>query len=97
MTPERCAQALDDALQRNPTVKFLVDALAKAGCPVTRRFFSVETCDAKVVGGFRPGDGVRACRACLRWRVWRATAFWRSPLARAGGDVSQPHPDRHRV
>jgi mitochondrial inner membrane protease ATP23 len=59
MTPERCARALDDALERNVTVKFLLDALAKAGCPVTRRFFTVEKCDTQVVGGFRPGDGVR--------------------------------------
>jgi inner membrane protease ATP23 len=59
MTPERCAKELDEALGRSSVVKFMVDALAKAGCPVGRSFFSVETCDQKVVGGFRPGDGVR--------------------------------------
>jgi hypothetical protein len=51
MTPE--------SLAGSATVKFVLDALAKAGCPVTRSFFTVESCDAKVVGGFRPGDGVR--------------------------------------
>jgi inner membrane protease ATP23 len=40
-------------------VRFMVDALRKAGCAVDRRFFTVETCDQQVVGGFRPPDGVR--------------------------------------
>ena len=62
MTPDRCAKALDESLAGSATVKFVLDALAKAGCPVTRSFFTVETCDAKVVGGFRPGDGVRRRR-----------------------------------
>ena len=43
-------------------MRFLVEALRKAGCPVDRRFFSVETCEGQVVGGFRPPDGVRAAR-----------------------------------
>jgi inner membrane protease ATP23 len=42
----------------------MVDALRAAGCPVDRRFFSVETCEQQVVGGFRTGGGVRqACDA----------------------------------
>ena len=44
------------------TVKFMVQALHRAGCPVDRRFFSVESCTQEVVGGFRPGDGVRGER-----------------------------------
>ena len=46
-----------------PTVKFMIEALRKAGCAVDKRFFRVETCEGSVVGGFRPPDGVRLrCR-----------------------------------
>ena len=41
------------------TVRFLLGALEKAGCPVDRSFFKVETCEQQVVGGFRPPDGAR--------------------------------------
>jgi inner membrane protease ATP23 len=44
----------------------MLQALAKAGCPVDRRFFTVETCEKALVGGFRPPDGVRA----LKRRSW---------------------------
>jgi hypothetical protein len=56
-------------------VKFMVAALAKAGCAVDKRFFSIETCAQSVVGGFRPPDGVRArsprCRARIAARMTR--------------------------
>ena len=44
------------------TVRFMMDALRKAGCPVDRSFFRVEKCEGEVVGGFRPPDGVRALK-----------------------------------
>jgi len=74
MTPELCAAELERAIQSSAppvlavvprsrpadaTVRFMIQALEKAGCAVDRRFFSVETCEQQVVGGFRPGDGVR--------------------------------------
>jgi hypothetical protein len=92
LTPEACREQLSTALRHSPTVKFMVDALAKAGCPVDSSFFSVETCQQQVVGGFRPGDGVRPT---LPARV-RSPLVAHSPV-RAGGDVSQPHAERHRV
>ena len=48
------------------TVKFMMDAMRKAGCAVDRRFFKVEACEGNVVGGFRPPDGVRT----LYRRAW---------------------------
>ena len=92
LTPEVCREQLQTALKHSPTVKFMVDALAKAGCPVDSSFFSVETCQQQVVGGFRPGDGVRAA---LRARLLPPPP--RSQPCLAGGDVSQPHAERHRV
>ena len=41
------------------TVRYMLDALAKAGCAIDKSFFKVETCEQQVVGGFRPPDGVR--------------------------------------
>ena len=61
------------------TVKFMLDAMRKAGCAVDRRFFKVEACEGNVVGGFRPPDGVRpqplrvaphAARLTRRGRRW---------------------------
>jgi hypothetical protein len=42
------------------TVKFMIDAMAKAGCTVGKSFFTVEECEVAVEGGFRPPDGVCA-------------------------------------
>jgi inner membrane protease ATP23 len=47
-------------------VRFMLDAMRKAGCAVDKRFFSVETCDQAVVGGFRPPDGVRLAQRAHR-------------------------------
>lgn len=44
----------------DPTVKYLVNALAQQGCPVTRSFFRVEDCSENASGGFLPGTGVRS-------------------------------------
>ena len=97
MTPERCSKALDDALERNVTVKFLLDALAKAGCPVTRRFFTVEKCDTQVVGGFRPGDGVRFTTRLCRLATLLIARASDSSLSAPGCHVPQPHNDCHGV
>ncbi len=56
----------------------MVDALRKAGCAVDKRFFSVETCDQAVVGGFRPPDGVRT-RSSNNTHTARACASLLSP------------------
>ena len=47
----------------------MMDAMRKAGCAVDRRFFKVEACEGNVVGGFRPPDGVRTLRRCVRPRL----------------------------
>lgn len=42
----------------DPTVKFVREALTKAGCPVAEKFFKSELCSMKVGGGFKQDDGV---------------------------------------
>jgi hypothetical protein len=42
----------------DPTVKFVREALTKAGCPVADKFFKPEQCSMKVGGGFKQDDGV---------------------------------------
>ena len=49
------------ATRTSPIVRFMLQKLAEAGCAIDARFFSVETCDKSVVGGFRPPDGVVMC------------------------------------
>ena len=44
----------------DPTVKFVREALTKAGCPVADKFFKPEHCSMKVGGGFKQEDGVRS-------------------------------------
>ena len=62
MTPERCERELHDmATRTSPIVRFMLQKLAEDGCAIDARFFSVETCDKSVVGGFRPPDGVVMC------------------------------------
>ena len=51
MTPEKCESELDDITSRTPMVKFLLEALSKAGCPVKREFFEVQYCSQAVLGG----------------------------------------------
>ena len=50
MTPEKCESELDDITSRTPMVKFLLEALSKAGCPVKREFFEVQYCSQAVLG-----------------------------------------------
>ncbi|KAL0040406.1 hypothetical protein WJX77_006244 [Trebouxia sp. C0004] len=52
---------LQHALNRDPTVKFMVDKMKEAGCEVHKSFFQVENCDAQAGGGFRPPDGSSQC------------------------------------
>ena len=49
--PEKCESELDDITSRTPMVKFLLEALSKAGCPVKREFFEVQYCSQAVLGG----------------------------------------------
>lgn len=63
----------------------MLAALQRAGCPVDRRFFKVEACEAAVVGGFRPGDGVVVCHNAVQ----SATEFRRG--------AARPAAARHRL
>ena len=57
--PEKCESELDDITSRTPMVKFLLEALSKAGCPVKREFFEVQYCSQAVLGvPSGPGGGV---------------------------------------
>lgn len=69
MTPEKCESELDDISARTPVVRFLLEALAKAGCPVKREFFEVQHCSQAVMGGFRPDQGVVLCHNNLMSRT----------------------------
>jgi len=61
MKLEEAEQKLEQSLTNDATVKFMIDAMAKAGCTVGKSFFTVEECDVAVEGGFRPPDGVVLC------------------------------------
>jgi mitochondrial inner membrane protease ATP23 len=69
MTPEKCESELDDISRKTPMVRFLLEALEKAGCPVNRSFFEVQRCNAAVLGGFRPDEGVVLCHNNLTNRT----------------------------
>lgn len=69
MTPEKCESELDDICRRAPMVRFMLEALEKAGCPVNRRFFEVQHCSQAVMGGFRPDEGVVLCHNNLMTRT----------------------------
>lgn len=51
----------------DPTVKFMIEALAKAGCPVTEKFFKSENCTMEAGGGFVPQIGVRSTALTTNW------------------------------
>ncbi|EKX39502.1 hypothetical protein GUITHDRAFT_154436 [Guillardia theta CCMP2712] len=60
----------EKAIKRSPFVKFMMEHMAKRGCPVDESFFVVRHCDEKVGGGFdesasRQG-GVVLCENHLR-------------------------------
>ena len=90
MTPERCERELHDmATRTSPIVRFMLQKLAEAGCAIDARFFSVETCDRSVVGGFRPPDGVVMCHNQIHDRTTmenmlahELTGNWRERLER---------------
>ncbi|KAL2623305.1 hypothetical protein R1flu_003510 [Riccia fluitans] len=56
-----CERMIEHSLRRNPTVKFMREALAKAGCPVTEKFFKAENCTLQAGGGFVPQVGISIC------------------------------------
>ena len=43
MTPEKCESELADIAKKTPMVRFLLEALDKAGCPVNRDFSRCST------------------------------------------------------
>ena len=69
MTPEKCEGELKDIAKKTPMVRFLLEALDKAGCPVNRDFFEVQYCSQAVLGGFRPDQGVVLCHNNLMSRT----------------------------
>jgi inner membrane protease ATP23 len=69
MTPEKCEGELADIAKKTPMVRFLLEALDKAGCPVNRDFFEVQYCSQPVLGGFRPDQGVVLCHNNLMSRT----------------------------
>lgn len=60
-TKKHCEEMVDHSLKRSPLIKFLREAMEKAGCPVGDKFFRVEECNMNVSGGFMPGEGVVIC------------------------------------
>ncbi|BBN06703.1 mitochondrial inner membrane protease ATP23 [Marchantia polymorpha subsp. ruderalis] len=56
-----CQRLIEHSIQKNPTVKFMIEALAKAGCPVTEKFFKSENCTMEAGGGFVPQIGISVC------------------------------------
>jgi hypothetical protein len=69
MTPEKCERELQDIAKKTPMVRFLLEALDKAGCPVNQDFFEVQYCSQAVLGGFRPDQGVVLCHNNLMSRT----------------------------
>ena len=69
MTPEKCEGELKDIAKKTPMVRFLLEALDKAGCPVNEDFFEVQYCSQAVLGGFRPDQGVVLCHNNLMSRT----------------------------
>ena len=47
-----CEAALDHAWAHSSFVKFMVDHMKKAGCPIERRHFQCAPCDLPILGGF---------------------------------------------
>lgn len=91
MLKKDCEELVEVAQTRNMTVKFMIDKMAEAGCPVGPDFFRVETCDKEVGGGFRPPDGVslpavisRFPRQCLQAKESQA-----QPRAQRGSRHSE--------
>ena len=69
MTPEKCESELDDISRKASMVRFLLEALEEAGCPVIRSSFEVQRCNKAVLGGFRPDEGVVLCHNNLTNRT----------------------------
>ncbi|KAI4331351.1 hypothetical protein MLD38_029544 [Melastoma candidum] len=59
----------DDMIQKSlktPTVKFLRERLAKAGCSVGPDMIRAVTCDKQITGGYVPGKGIIVCSNNMR-------------------------------
>jgi len=57
-----CKVHISRALRENGMVKFMVDALNKAGCPWDPDKFTCITCDAPVEAGFdKSNDSIKIC------------------------------------
>jgi len=57
---------VDDALENDAPVRYLLDSLARGGCGVGRAFFHVARCDGDVHGGFSTEFGVVLCHNRLQ-------------------------------
>ncbi|GAQ88292.1 Ku70-binding protein [Klebsormidium nitens] len=61
-TKEHCESMIEHSLKHNNVIKFLREAMEKAGCPVGDRFFSAMNCMMNAGGGFMPeGEGIKIC------------------------------------
>ncbi|KAH7280800.1 hypothetical protein KP509_36G015000 [Ceratopteris richardii] len=56
-TVEHCDKMIDHSLEKNNTVKFLLESHEKAGCPLSRKFFQAVSCDEENAGGFNHVEG----------------------------------------
>ncbi|XP_057983705.1 mitochondrial inner membrane protease ATP23 isoform X2 [Malania oleifera] len=59
-TVKECQDMIQRSL-RTPTVKFLVEHLAKAGCGVGDQFIKAVHCDKQISGGYVRGEGIIVC------------------------------------
>jgi len=53
---------LDQILNDSPFVRFMMEAMEKAGCRVDHSFIKMEHCSGEIEGGYRPPNGVVVCR-----------------------------------
>lgn len=58
---ERCEAHIDQAIEGSAAIRQLMTALERAGCPVTRQFFSCEHCPMDCLGGYDKDRGVVLC------------------------------------
>uniref|UniRef100_A0A7S0SFR7 Mitochondrial inner membrane protease ATP23 n=1 Tax=Mantoniella antarctica TaxID=81844 RepID=A0A7S0SFR7_9CHLO len=69
MRPETCKSELEDITRNVPHVRFMLEALEKAGCPVNKSFFEIEANSKPVTGGFMPDKGIKLFHNNLRTRT----------------------------
>jgi mitochondrial inner membrane protease ATP23 len=51
-----CMNRLEYAISSNPRVHHLLQSIEKLGCPIPKDFFSCQTCDKTISGGFTPNN-----------------------------------------